>query len=184
MSEAMKLEFEQGSARLLVGLLWDPNEQGGVVGAPKEHNLDLACAVLGDDLKVRTIISSTDTQRDEYKTEIFHTGDNITGGADFEDESITVNFEHLREDVHAMAFVVSTDGRLKLDQVNAAACEFRDGISLNSFSRVELKVSETYYLAGLVTKSDDGSWNLIKAEGALASLSAVEIENAVREACS
>ncbi len=132
MTQDIELNFSGDIPKLMVGLSWDHNEVkvGVLDDSVVPHNLDLSCVVLTQGLQVKDIITPVDPKRDVYKNQIFHMGDHLSGGSDFEDEEIQVNFENLNADITGLAFVVSSNDRVKFADVTNGKCEFYDAASL------------------------------------------------------
>lgn len=203
MSEIIPLNFSTDNKKLLVGLSWDPNEKSeGVLGDVKVHNLDLSCAVFNADYEVCDIITPIDTKRDTYKGQIFHRGDNKSGGADFEDEDITVHLDKLDQTtgdlelectVRALAFVVSTNDRVKFEDVSNGDCHFMDGLTLEPFKKIDLQgeakkmsgpnaSSQQHLVLGYVSEDENGAWTLKSMSHEINALEKSAIEDAVKSA--
>lgn len=191
MSQEVALNFSSDAQKINVGLEWDPNEeQAGVLGDVKPHNLDLSCAILKAGMVVSDIITPTDTKRAEYKDQIFHKGDHTSGGSDFEDEEILVNLDNLPDDVDALAFTVSTNDQVDIGEVNNGVCRFMDAASLSSFLNVNFsdfvshkddinKSSQQHFLAGVLVKKENG-WTLYDVQSMLKTLDSTSIEMTVK----
>ena len=185
MTQDIELKFSGDIPKLMVGLSWDHNEkkQGVLDESVVPHNLDLSCVVLGQGFQVKDILSPRDPKRDVYKNQIFHMGDHLTGGSDYEDEEIQVNFENLNADIAGLAFVVSSNDRVKFADVANGKCEFCDAASLQPFMSVEFQTAEKpHYLVGVVVKNDQGVWALQNAQSELIALDPTVLEDALRSA--
>lgn len=167
--------------KLMVGLSWDPNEQRhGTLGGIRPHNLDLSCAVLDKDLQVIDRVSATDPKREQYKMQIFHKGDNQSGGADFEDEEILVTFANLDADIAHLAFIVSSVDGVAFSDVKNGACAFLDYVSLTPLLELDFSAVKTaHVLTGLVRRDDQGRWWLSAVQADLPSCDALGIESVV-----
>ena len=192
MTHDKQLSFSGDIRKLMVGLEWDPNEEEkGVISTVKPHNLDLSCAVFDSGMSVVDIITPTHPKREEYKGQIFHKGDALDGGADFEDEEILVTIDSLGDDINAIGFMVSTNDHVDIASVNNGICRFQDAISLSPF--VEIKLSEfvskkdnvniprqEHFFAGMIIRGDDDKWVLKDAQFILPALDGTSIETAVK----
>ena len=103
LSKGQKIDLTKGNSglkKLLIGLGWDTNKYDG------GHEFDLdACAAL------RTNGECTSDKRFVYfgnlKSEndsVIHTGDNLTGKGDGDDEQIKVDLTLLDEDIDEISF--------------------------------------------------------------------------------
>ena len=181
----MAQDIELNIPKLMVGLSWDPNEQkqGVLDESITPHNLDLSCIVLGQGRQIKDIITPSDPKREAYKNAIYHMGDHLSGGSDFEDEEIQVHFENLDADITGLAFAVSGNDKLELAEVANGKCEFCDAASLKPFMSVEFKaVEKPHYLVGAVIKNDQGVWVLQNTQTELLVFDQDVIENALRGA--
>lgn len=90
--------------KVAVGLGWDTNQYDGGY----DFDLDAAAFMLGANGKVRT---SDDFifygQKDSTDGSIHHTGDNLTGAGDGDDETIMVDLTMVPADVQKIAFTVT-----------------------------------------------------------------------------
>jgi stress response protein SCP2 len=182
MAQDIQLTFSEGASKLMVGLSWDYNEEkaGVLEESIQPHNLDLSCVVLGAGMRVRDIITPDSPKRDEYKAQIFHMGDHLTGGSDYEDEEIQVNFDKLDSAVSALAFVVSVNGKVKFSEVKNGSCAFCDAATLAPFLSVGFAGSQQpHYLVGVIVKNDVGGWVLKDVQAELLALDAGVVEGAL-----
>ncbi len=184
MADELSLNNEDGTPiNLMVGLSWDPNEEkfGNLDNSIKAHNLDLSCAILSESMQVKDLITPDDPKRDMYKEQIFHAGDNLSGGSDFEDEEIRVNFDRLPDDVSALAFIVSANNKVKFEHVKNGECAFNNAQTLQPFLTVSLNdIPGPHRVVGIVKKTSSG-WALQKAEVDVRALDAYIIEQALGE---
>lgn len=171
-----------------VGLSWDPNETMSVYdSAPAPHDLDLSCAILNADGKVVDLLSPPYPKRDQYAQAIFHGGDNLSGGSDFEDEYIRLNFDKMAAEIAALAFVVSTKNNLKFQDANKPEFDIRDEIDNAYLYQLDLKSVEFEFkspapnvaLVGMVVRDGSG-WGVKNAQSVLPTLSEAAIEEAVQ----
>ena len=181
MSDVIELKFSEAIPKLMVGLMWEPNEdKSGVVGEIKPHNLDLSCVIFGENMNVKDILTPPFHKREEYKDQIFHMGDNLTGGSDYEDEEVLVNFDNIDPSFEALAFVVSVKDGVKFSEVNDGACTFCDAASLEKFLEITFDgVGAAHYLAGFVSKDASGQWVLNNIQAELPSLDESSVRSAL-----
>lgn len=108
-----------------VGLGWDTNQYDGGY----DFDLDASAFMLGADGKVR---SSDDFifygQKDSKDGSVHHTGDNLTGAGDGDDETIMVDLTKVPADVQKIAFTVTIYEAAKRSQ--------NFGMVSNAFVRV------------------------------------------------
>lgn len=179
--------------KMLVGLWWDPNEQSrSVLDGVKAHNLDLSCAVIGEGGSVIDLITPQDTKRDQYKTQIYHRGDNLTGASDFEDEEISINFDALDDSIKALAFVISVHDDIRFSEVINGKCTFSNGMTLEPFLEADFEsisddagipvvANSRHNFLACMKRNDDGSWLLTHTNQNMPVLDVANVEDTVRE---
>ena len=185
MSEELSLNTVDGKPiKMMVGLAWDPNEEkwGNLDTNIKVHNLDLSCAVLTESMQVKDLITPDNPMRDAYKDKIFHAGDNLSGGADFEDEEIRVDFSRLDDDIHGLAFIVSANNKIKFENVKNGECAFNNAQTLQPFLTVSLDdIPGQHRIVGIAKRTKSG-WALQEAKVDVNALDEYIIEKALGEA--
>lgn len=192
MIKDIPLEFSGEVKKVMVGLSWDPNETPDrMTGDVKVHNVDLSCALFDQDMKVFEILTPQNTKVEQYKNSIFHYGDNLSGGSDYEDEQILVNLSHLDEKIHALAFIVSTNDRVKIHQVANGNVSFLNTENLKPFLSIDFSEftlledvggapMQEHHFAGMMRKSTNDDWCVKDIQFSLKSLVAEEIEEVVK----
>ena len=104
LSKGQRVSLDKGMKMALVGLGWDVNQYDG--GA--DFDLDASAFLLGPNGKVRKDedfifygnLDSTDGS-------VHHTGDNLTGEGDGDDEVITIDFSKVPPDIDKIAITVT-----------------------------------------------------------------------------
>lgn len=181
MADKINLNFKSGN-KLQVALSWEPNDFGD--GRATPHDLDLSCAILDQGGSMIDTITPVDPKRAQYGQVIFHSGDNTSGGSNFEDEYIRVSLDKLDANIQSLAFMVSAKKGLRFKNANAPICRFMDAISLDVFHGVDLTLVDSIgpasdiVLAGVVTR-EEGGWALAGTPVGLMIDSAGAIEKAV-----
>lgn len=162
MTNIITLDFGDDTQKLTVGLSWDHNEQKqGALGDVKPHNLDLNCALLNDKGQIIDILTPQEPQREKYKGEIFHLGDHLSGGSDFEDEEVQIQLDALAADIVGVAIVVSAHNGVKFSDVRNPELAYLNGITFAEFLKINLNdVAKPHTVAGVISKTEQGSWVL------------------------
>lgn len=119
---------------VVMGLGWDPAKDG------KEIDLDASVLVFGDGRKpIETVMFSHLTAFDGA---IKHTGDNLTGDGDGDDERIIVHLRGLPARVKALVFTINSYRGQRFTEVAAAFCRLVDASSGTELVRFDLTRSE------------------------------------------
>lgn len=104
LSKGQRVSLDKSMTRALVGLGWDTNQYDGGF----DFDLDAAVFILGENGKVRkdddfifynNLVSSDGS--------VTHTGDNLTGEGDGDDEVILIDFTKIPADVSKLAVTVT-----------------------------------------------------------------------------
>ena len=104
LSKGQKVSLDKGIVKALIGLGWDTNRYDGGF----DFDLDAAAFLLGENGKVSSdddfIFYNNLTSRGEAVT---HTGDNLTGEGDGDDEVILIDFSKMPANVAKIALTVT-----------------------------------------------------------------------------
>jgi tellurium resistance protein TerD len=112
--KGQKIDLTKGNAGLsnvIVGLGWDPAEPArGFFGVKKQANVDCDASALllsesGKLLKKENLVFFHNKQ--SPCNSVVHSGDNLTGEGDGDDEQIMVNLKAIPSDVHKVLVVVN-----------------------------------------------------------------------------
>lgn len=102
--KGQKVSLENSMKLALVGLGWDTNRYDGGY----DFDLDASAFLLNENGKLTKdedfIFYNNLSSRNDA---VIHTGDNLTGDADGDDEVIMINFEKIPSDIHKIAIVVT-----------------------------------------------------------------------------
>ncbi|BCG56899.1 TerD family protein [Paenibacillus sp. URB8-2] len=111
--KGQKIDLTKGNAGLtnvIVGLGWDPAESKGLFGFKKQANVDCDASALllnadGKLTKKTNLVCFHNKQ--SACNSVVHSGDNLTGEGDGDDEQIRVNLSAIPSDVHRVLVVVN-----------------------------------------------------------------------------
>ncbi|MFD3743680.1 TerD family protein [Nocardia sp. NPDC058633] len=139
--------------RVRMGLGWDPATHGSRV--------DLDASVIAYDDRAKKLINVWFLRREAFGGAITHSGDNLTGHGDGDDEAITVDLTALPPEVHALVFTVNSFAGHKFDQVGRAHCRLLDEHTGTELVRFELSRGEptTGVFLAMLTRAAHG-WNM------------------------
>ncbi|MEJ3652414.1 TerD family protein [Actinomycetes bacterium KLBMP 9759] len=120
--------------RVVMGLGWDPADTGRSV------DLDASAIVIGANGK--KVDSAWFLSQTACGGAIKHSGDNLTGHGEGDDEQITVDLNALAPDVAAVVFVVNSFGGQKFTAVARASCRLVDLDTGAEIARFDLTESQ------------------------------------------
>lgn len=153
---------KQGGGRLTnvrMGLGWDPIKKKGMFGGVKEVSVDLdATAFLFD--SAQKVVDTVYFQQLKSKDgSLQHTGDNLTGAGDGDDESIMVALDKVPTNVTQIVFVVNSFSGQTFDQIDNATCRAVDSDARDAeLCRFELSGGQPVqaFVMAKLTREGDG----------------------------
>ncbi len=137
--------------RVAMGLGWDPAAAG--------RSIDLDASVIVIDGRGRKTDSVWFMSKSAYGGVIEHSGDNLTGDGDGDDETIAVDLSRLPDPAQALVFVVNSFQGQKFTEVRNAYCRLLDvdsGAELVRFDLTESKDSTGVIMCVLHRSADAG----------------------------
>jgi tellurium resistance protein TerZ len=156
---------------LHIGLGWDPIKKkagflGGLLGGGGADSIDLDASVIIADANKRIIDEVWFRQLQSKDGSIKHSGDNLTGDGDGDDEYIRVDLTRLsKEAAHIVVTVNSFRGQT-FNEVDNAFCRLVDEKTGKEICKYELreKGSNTGFVMAAISRDGNG-WS-VKALGA------------------
>jgi len=140
LQKGQKVDLTKGNAglsQIMIGLGWDPVEQkkggflGGLLGGGKAQEIDCDASVLMLNENGKLVSNKNLIYFGNLRSScgsVWHTGDNITGDGDGDDEEIIAVLSKIPENVQKLLFVVNIYDAAKRNQ------DF--GMIQNAFIRV------------------------------------------------
>lgn len=113
LSKGQRVSLDKSLTLALVGLGWDTNKYD----RGYDFDLDAAAFLLGENGKV---LNDNDfifyNNLSSRNGAVKHTGDNLTGAGDGDDEVIVINFSKLPSEIHKVAITVTIHDAIKRKQ--------------------------------------------------------------------
>jgi tellurium resistance protein TerZ len=140
--KGQKISLAKGSGgsltKVIMGLGWDPvkKKKGFFSRKPAEIDLDASC-VLFDETK-KPLDAVWFGQLKSHDGSITHTGDNLTGEGEGDDEQIIVNLDRVPPNVKYIAFTVNSFQGQTFDEVDNAFCRLVDASNNQEVARYTL----------------------------------------------
>ncbi len=162
--QKISLEKEAGGklARIMMGLGWDAKKKGGLLGfGGREQQIDLdASCVLFDD-KGDMVDAVWFRQLKSKDGSIVHTGDNLTGEGEGDDEQIIVDLTRVPPHVKTLVFVVNSFTGQNFSQIENAFCRLVDQQTHREIAKFNLSTqgSHTAQLMAKVYRHS-GEWKM------------------------
>lgn len=156
--KGQKIDLTKGNAGLsnvIVGLGWDPAEPArGFFGVKKQANVDCDASALmlnenGKLIKKGNLICFHNKQ--SPCNSVIHSGDNLTGDGDGDDEQIMVNLSAIPSDVHKVLVVVNiydaTNRKQDFGMIKSAYIRVINAVGNNELIRFNLSDNYTGFTA-------------------------------------
>jgi len=158
-------------ARLHVGLGWDPVKKGGgllgkVFGGGGSDSIDLDASMILVDGNKRVLDSVWFRQLSSRDGSVKHSGDNLTGDGDGDDEVIRVDLTRVPQEVAHLVVTVNSFRGQTFNEVDNAFCRLVDEATKKELCKFELreKGSNTGFVMAVISREGNG-WT-VKALGA------------------
>lgn len=156
-----------GNRRVFVGLGWDPNEDIsfkdkalGALGLKEtHHDLDLSCYIYDSNKRYITHISHEIGREIDQTGKIYHSGDNVEGVGDGDDEQISIELKELDPTIDTIIFKASIKTDNIFSQVNDPEMRIVDGYADHTFLEVSLTEGQTAAFIFVALKRDgEDAW--------------------------
>ena len=146
--------------RVKMGLGWDAVKKRGLFGS-RAQSIDLDASCLLFDASGKLVDQVWFQQLRTADGAVQHTGDNLTGAGEGDDESIIVELDKLPAAVQTLVFVVNSFTGQNFSQIENAFCRLVDETTGGEVARYELTGSGTHN-AQIMSKvaRDGGGWSM------------------------
>ncbi len=151
-------------SRIFMGLGWDAAKKGGLFGGlfgGGGGNIDLDASCLVFDDKGTVLDEIWFRQLQGMAGAVVHTGDNLTGEGEGDDEVIKVDLSRLPAEVKSLVFTVNSFQGQTFNEVDNAFCRVVDEASDRELARFSL--SEAGSHTGLIMAKlyrHNGEWKI------------------------
>ncbi|SEO41668.1 TerD family protein [Trujillonella endophytica] len=148
-------------SRVRMGLGWDAVKKKGFFGGSKSQSIDLdASALLFD--AAGTLVDQVWFQQLRSKDgAVSHTGDNLTGAGEGDDESIRVDLSAVPAAVTTIVFAVNSFTGQDFSQIENAFCRLIDESNEAEIARYDLSGSGRHNAQIMAKVSRDGAgWSM------------------------
>ncbi|MBF0614682.1 MAG: TerD family protein [Magnetococcales bacterium] len=143
--QRVSLEKETGKSyeKIIMGLGWDARPQAkkglfGFLSSGGDKEIDLDASVGLFDAQGMLMDQVWFRQLRSLDGAVEHTGDNLTGKGEGDDEQIIVALSRIPAKVHAMVFIVSSYSNDTFDTINNAFCRMVDASNGQEILRYQL----------------------------------------------
>ncbi|GAA4663016.1 TerD family protein [Arthrobacter cryoconiti] len=169
--QSLSLKKNDGASltRVRMGLGWDSAApvKRGFFGNKKAAEIDLDASAIFFDQQGKALDTVFFNQLQSKDASTRHTGDNLTGEGEGDDETILVDLSAVSPAVQQIVFVISSYTQQTFDQVENAFCRLIDDSSAGSpeVARFQLTDAGTHTAMIMAKVSREGSGWSFKAIG-------------------
>jgi tellurium resistance protein TerZ len=147
--------------RVRMGLGWDAVKKKGFLGGLKNQSIDLDASALLFDASGNLVDQVWFQQLKSKDGAVQHTGDNLTGAGDGDDESIRVNLSAVPPTVSTIVFTVNSFTGQDFSQIENAFCRVIDESNESEVARYDLSGSGRHNAQIMAKVSRDGAgWSM------------------------
>lgn len=165
LSKGQKVSLEKrggGSlSRVRMGLGWDAAKKKGLFGS-RRQTIDLDASALLFDAAGSLVDQVWFRQLNSQDGSVHHTGDNLTGAGEGDDESIQVDLSRLPATVNTLVFTVNSFTGQNFSQIENAYCRLLDETAGDAeLARYDLTGSGQHTAQIMAKVSRDGAgWSM------------------------
>ncbi|WP_214406967.1 TerD family protein [Pseudonocardia lacus] len=152
-----------------MGLGWDAVKKRGLFGGTKSQSIDLDASALLFDAGGNLVDAVWFRQLRSGDGSVQHTGDNLTGDGEGDDESILVDLTRVPQAVTQIVFTVNSFTGQDFSQIENAFCRLVDETTNDELARYDLSGSGRHNAQIMAKVSRGGSGWTMTAIGAIAS---------------
>jgi tellurium resistance protein TerZ len=148
--------------RVRMGLGWDAAKKRGFFGGLKSQSIDLDASALLFDSSRNLVDAVWFRQLTSKDGSVRHTGDNLTGDGEGDDESIIVDLPRLPAAVTQIVFTVNSFTGQDFSQIENAFCRLVDESSGSEMARYDLSGSGRHnaQIMAKVSRADGSGWTM------------------------
>ncbi|MDP3010788.1 MAG: TerD family protein [Methylococcales bacterium] len=171
--QKISLSKEAGGTltKVTMGLGWDVAKKGGMLGglfgsSGGSVDLDASCVMFDDTNKI--IDTVWFRQLKSKDGSIVHTGDNLTGEGEGDDEQIIVDLSRVPSNVKALIFTVNSFTGQTFDTIESAYCRMVDSSNNKEIARYTLSGKGSHsaqIMAKLYRHNDEWKMHAIGENG-------------------
>ena len=137
----------EASERILVGLRWDERYDkvqmlDRVIKKDSQHDLDLVCYIYGPTGEFIDFVGAEAQDSMDETGKIYHSGDDMTGAGEGDDEFINAELGKLPNSVHSLVFMAEIRSNHGFDDVASTYCRLADGMTDKNLMEVYLDHGE------------------------------------------
>lgn len=123
--------------RILVGLSWDPRADkvklmNQIIKKDSQHDLDITCYLYNKQGEFIDFVGAEAQDSMDTSGKIYHSGDDMSGEGEGDDETISVELGPLPQDIHGIVFLIEIRSNHTFSDIEAPFARLADGMTDNN----------------------------------------------------
>ncbi len=163
---------KEGRQRIFVGLGWDPNESVGLKDRAlgklglkdTHHDLDLSCYIYDQNKRYISHVSVEEGRAVDQTGQIYHSGDNVKGVGEGDDEQISVELKDLDPAIAMIVFKASIKSGHTFNEVTQPEIRLVDAYSRRVFLELSLQEgnenNRPAFVFTALLRAPEGTWSV------------------------
>lgn len=120
--------------RIFVGLSWDARQDkvkmlDRLIKKDSQHDLDVNCYIYNSQKEFIDFVGAEAQDSMDESGKIYHSGDDMTGIGDGDDEFISAELAELPDNIHGIVFLMEVRSSHTFAEVEAPYCRLADGMT-------------------------------------------------------
>jgi tellurium resistance protein TerZ len=129
--------------RVLAGLSWDAREDkvglmGKVLNTDSQHDLDISCYVYDRKGEFIDFVGAEAQDSLDQSGKIYHSGDDMSGAGEGDDESISAELAELPGNVHGIVYLVEIRSNHVFSEIASPYVRLADGMTDNNLLEINI----------------------------------------------
>jgi len=151
---------QEAHHRIFVGLGWDPKdeENSGIIGAITDkisgkalhHDLDLSCYLYDANDGLISVVNAETEKGTDRSGKVYHSGDNVEGIGDGDDEQISVELKDIDPSIIHMIFTATIKSGHNFSDIDTPEIRLVDAYSDHTFAQKKIDQIEGQDKSGYV----------------------------------
>jgi tellurium resistance protein TerZ len=145
--QAPLLFTQQARGRIIAGLGWDAREDkvgmfGRILKTDSQHDLDITAYIYNKDGEFIDFVGAEAQDSMDDSGKIYHSGDDMSGEGDGDDEFISAELMELPGNVHAIVFLVEIRSNHVFADIESPFTRLADGMTNNDLLEIRINHDE------------------------------------------
>jgi len=133
--------------RVLAGLSWDAREDkvglmGKVMNTDSQHDLDISCYVYNRQGEFIDFVGAEAQDSMDQSGKIYHSGDDMSGAGEGDDESISAELAELPGNVHGIVYLIEIRSNHVFADIASPYVRLADGMTDNNLLEINISHDE------------------------------------------